>query len=59
MPVMVPSTAMPILANHVYVSPPNVDLLIEGGRIWVENADDEGTVFRFTLPSEHEMTSRA
>ncbi len=29
MPVMVASTAMPILANHVYVSPPNADLLIE------------------------------
>lgn len=23
-----------------------------GGRIWVENAEEEGTVFRFTLPSE-------
>ena len=29
MPVLVASTAMPILANHVYVSPPNADLLIE------------------------------
>ena len=29
MPVMVASAAMPIRANHVYVSPPNVDLLIE------------------------------
>ena len=29
MPVMVASTAMPIRANHVYVSPPNADLLIE------------------------------
>jgi two-component system CheB/CheR fusion protein len=29
MPVMVTSTAMPIRANHVYVSPPNADLLIE------------------------------
>src|SRR5665213_2005711 len=30
MPVMVASAAMPIQANHVYVSPPNADLLIEG-----------------------------
>ena len=30
MPVGVTSTRMPILANHVYVSPPNADLLIEG-----------------------------
>ena len=30
MPVMVPSTAMLIRANHVYVSPPNADLLIDG-----------------------------
>ena len=29
MPVMVASTAMPIRANHVYVIPPNADLLIE------------------------------
>ena len=29
MPVLVASMAMPIWANHVYVSPPNVDLLIE------------------------------
>ena len=29
MPVTVPSTAMPILANHVYVIPPNSDLFIE------------------------------
>jgi chemotaxis response regulator CheB len=29
MPVMVASAAMPILANHVYVTPPNVDLRIE------------------------------
>lgn len=29
MPVAVVSTAMPILANHVYVIPPNADLLIE------------------------------
>ena len=29
MPVMVASTAMPIRANHVYVCPPNADLLIE------------------------------
>ena len=29
MPVLVASTAMPILANHVYMSPPNADLLIE------------------------------
>ncbi len=29
MPVMVASTAMPIRANHVYMSPPNADLLIE------------------------------
>jgi two-component system CheB/CheR fusion protein len=29
MPVLVASTAMPIRANHVYVSPPNADLLIE------------------------------
>jgi len=29
MPVMVASTAMPIRANHVYVIPPNTDLLIE------------------------------
>jgi two-component system CheB/CheR fusion protein len=29
MPVMVASTAMPIQANHVYVIPPNADLLIE------------------------------
>jgi CRP/FNR family cyclic AMP-dependent transcriptional regulator len=31
MPVMLASTAMPIRANHVYVSPPNADILIEGG----------------------------
>ena len=30
MPVTVIVEAMPIRANHVYVSPPNVDLLIEG-----------------------------
>ena len=29
MPVMLASTAMPIRANHVYVIPPNADLLIE------------------------------
>jgi len=29
MPVQIASTAMPILANHVYVCPPNADLLIE------------------------------
>jgi len=29
MPVMLASTAMPIRANHVYVNPPNADLLIE------------------------------
>ncbi|MBK5283131.1 MAG: cyclic nucleotide-binding domain-containing protein [Nitrospiraceae bacterium] len=29
MPVLVASTAMPIRANHVYMSPPNADLLIE------------------------------
>ena len=29
MTVMVASTAMPIRANHVYVNPPNADLLIE------------------------------
>ena len=29
MPVMLASTAMPIRANHVYVTPPNADLLIE------------------------------
>src|ERR1035437_9511016 len=29
MSVMVASTAMPIRANHVYVCPPNADLLIE------------------------------
>jgi chemotaxis response regulator CheB len=29
MPVQVASTKMPIRANHVYVSPPNADLLIE------------------------------
>ncbi|MDZ7581686.1 MAG: chemotaxis protein CheB [Deltaproteobacteria bacterium] len=31
MPVMVASTAMPIRANHVYVCPPNADLLIDKG----------------------------
>ena len=31
MPVMVASTAMPIQANHVYVCPPNADLLVESG----------------------------
>jgi two-component system CheB/CheR fusion protein len=30
MPVLVASSAMSIRANHVYVSPPNADLLIEG-----------------------------
>lgn len=30
MPVMVVTTAMPIRASHVYVCPPNADLLIEG-----------------------------
>jgi two-component system CheB/CheR fusion protein len=29
MPVIVASSAMPIWANHVYVSPPNADLLIQ------------------------------
>ncbi len=29
MPVMVASTAMPIRPNHVYVCPPNADLLVE------------------------------
>src|SRR5450755_2016227 len=29
MPVMVASTAMPILRNHVYVIPPDADLLME------------------------------
>ena len=29
MPVLLASTKMPIRANHVYVSPPNADLLIE------------------------------
>src|ERR1039458_9583422 len=29
MPVMLASTAMPIRADHVYVIPPNADLLIE------------------------------
>src|ERR1019366_10179634 len=29
MPVMLASTAMPIRENHVYVIPPNADLLIE------------------------------
>jgi two-component system CheB/CheR fusion protein len=29
MPVLVAATAMPIRANHVYVCPPNADLLIE------------------------------
>ncbi len=29
MPVLVASTVMPIRANHVYVNPPNADLLIE------------------------------
>ena len=29
MPVLVASTAMPIRANHVYMSPPDADLLIE------------------------------
>ena len=31
MPVLVAATAMPIRANHVYVCPPNADLLIESG----------------------------
>jgi CRP/FNR family transcriptional regulator, cyclic AMP receptor protein len=31
MPVMLAATAMPIGANHVYVIPPNADLLIESG----------------------------
>ncbi len=31
MQVMVAATAMPIRANHVYVCPPNADLLIENG----------------------------
>ena len=30
MAVKVASNAMPIRANHVYVTPPNADLLIEG-----------------------------
>jgi two-component system CheB/CheR fusion protein len=30
MPVLVASAAMPIRANHVYVIPPNADLLIDG-----------------------------
>ena len=30
MPVMVASNAMPIRANHVYVSPPNADVFIQG-----------------------------
>src|SRR5471030_791401 len=31
MPVKLASMAMPIRANHVYVSPPNADLMIENG----------------------------
>jgi chemotaxis response regulator CheB len=30
MPVLVASTGVPVRANHVFVSPPNADLLIEG-----------------------------
>ena len=29
MPVTVATTAMPILANHVYVNPPNADITVE------------------------------
>jgi CRP/FNR family cyclic AMP-dependent transcriptional regulator len=35
MPVMLAATAMPIRANHVYVNPPNADLLIEGDALKV------------------------
>jgi len=35
MPVTLASTSMPILANHVYVIPPNADLFIEGNSLKV------------------------
>jgi CRP/FNR family transcriptional regulator, cyclic AMP receptor protein len=38
MPVMLAATAMPIRANHVYVNPPNADLLIEGDTLNVVSA---------------------
>ena len=44
MPVMVASTAMPIRANHVYVSPPNVDLLIDNYTFKVVSPRTKGNV---------------
>ena len=44
MPVLVAYTAMPIRANHVYVSPPNTDLLIEGNTFKVVFPRTKGNV---------------
>lgn len=42
MPVMVASSAMPIRANHVYVIPPNADLLIENHTFKVVSPRSKG-----------------
>ena len=61
MPVMVASTAMPIRANHVYVNPPNVDLLIEGFTFKVVSPRSRGntTVDLFLTSLAEAMGERA
>ena len=53
MPVMVASMAMPIRRNHVYVIPPNADLLIEGYTFRVDsprkNKGTQANVFLISL----------
>ena len=53
MPVMVASMAMPIRRNHVYVIPPNADLLIEGYTFRVDsprkNKGTQADVFLISL----------
>jgi chemotaxis response regulator CheB len=44
MPVSVASTAMAILANHVYVIPPNADLLVESHAFKVVSPRSRGNV---------------
>jgi two-component system CheB/CheR fusion protein len=44
MPVVVASMAMPILANHVYVIPPNADLLVERHAFKVVSPRTRGNV---------------
>src|SRR5471030_35413 len=43
MKVMVASTAMPVRANHVYVNPPNADLLIESNTFKVVSPRAKGS----------------